>query len=45
MAVDGVVDDMMVRLRRCRTLGGMLTSVGGTGSIIHYYLAYENRQV
>lgn len=45
MAVDGVVDDMILRPRRWCTLGGMLTSVGGIGSIIHYYLAYENRQV
>lgn len=46
MAVDdGVVGDMVLRLRRCCTLGGMLMSVGGIGSIIHYYLAYENRQV
>lgn len=35
-AVDGVVDDVILRLRRWRTLGGMLISVGGIGSIIHY---------
>lgn len=40
MAVDGIiVDEMMLRLRRCRILGGMLTSVGGIGSIIHLLLS------
>lgn len=39
MAVDGIVDEMMLRLRRCRILCGILTSVGGIGSIIHLLLS------